>query len=136
MILFDLELPKSEFEEEKQSADKTNEFKIEKIEPLMPTANNTITDFGFDPVFLLLCAAPLSHVVKRIIDYLLKKNDGVVLDLRGKRPKVSRISKVPMGFLVIMHPDGRVTHHQSTNDDEEESRMESLLMEIIQQASN
>src|SRR5215510_4980756 len=70
---------------------------------------------GADTVVTLIAASTASVAVLSVISAFLYNvfSRGVLLDLTGEPPKITKASNLPRGSLLILYADGRQELHES-----------------------
>ena len=107
---------------------KDEQFKVLSKRLLRPEEMNpSTTEARFiEPVTATIAVASLALLAERIVTHWLRsKEQGVEIDLRKKPALVSRIAGTPMGFVMVIKPNGETQLMQVDYDNE------SNLVEII-----
>lgn len=77
-------------------------------EPLPLPSDPDAEEARFVEPVTLIATITLALLAERLVRHVLaKRGEGVLIDTREKPPRVSQIARVPQGFLVIVHQDGR-----------------------------
>jgi hypothetical protein len=109
-IQFDL--PRELFEVERSLAGP--DYRLGEAKPLPPDAASMEARF-VEPV-TLIASLTLAILAERILHFALARHgQGVMVDARTKPPHVSVLAGVPQGFIVIIHPDGKIETVRADN---------------------
>jgi hypothetical protein len=80
-----------------------------------------------EPVTATIVVASIAVLAERIVTHWLRNQEqGVEIDLTRKPPLVSRIAGTPMGFVIVIKPDGNTELMQAEYDNA------SKLAELIE----
>lgn len=72
-----------------------------------------------EPVTATILVASAALVAERIVNHWLRsKEQGVEIDLRKKPPRISRLAGTPMGFVMVIKPDGESQLMQAKYDNQ------------------
>ena len=130
IVKFRLDIPKASLSAERSAVEGSDECELGEATPTeRPEGQGISTSHFVEPV-TLIAAVTLAWLAKRMTNHWLKdKEQGVQIDLREKPAAISRISGVPMGFMVIINEDGRSEVHKGEYDKPED--LMPLLKSII-----
>jgi hypothetical protein len=124
-VAFRLETTAADLEAEKET------FTFKETEPIPPSPDMPpLADARFVELVAAVIVTSIALIAKRMVDHWLKsKEQGVQINLSKDPPVISRIAGVPMGFLVVIHRDGKVTTHQAKYECGED--LEPLLRLVL-----
>ena len=130
IVKFRLDISKASLSAERSAVEGSDDCELgEETKTQRPGEQGISTSHFVEPV-TLIGAVTLAWLAKRLTNHWLKdKEQGVQIDLREKPPAISRISGVPMGFLVIINEDGRAEVHKGEYDKPED--LMPLLKSIV-----
>jgi len=117
-------------EVEKAAAEQSDEFDIESVRALEDTDPTDPTKAQFVGMVAIIATVTVSWIAARMADSWVRgREQGVQIDLRQDPPVISRIAGAPMGYVVIVHQDGKVETQKVEYDSPE--MFEKILANIV-----
>jgi len=120
-IAIRLAIPRALLQEEYAAANNEPDCILGEAAPMPHGTGRGVSTAHFVEPVSLVATVTLAWLAKRLVDHWLKsKEQGVQIDLRVTPAAVSRIAGVPVGFVLVIAPDGTAKTIQATYEKPED----------------
>ncbi|WP_455203315.1 hypothetical protein [Kaarinaea lacus] len=120
-VEFEVQMGESQLKEESFNVVSKRLLRPEELNPATAEAR------FIEPITATIAVASVALLAERIVTHWLRsKEQGVEIDLRKKPALISRIAGTPMGFVMVIKPDGETQLMQVDYDNH------SNLADVIQ----